>query len=144
MSKKKNQAKQEKLHGHKEESIDEENLDEGLEDEDLGLEEGDESDFDELEQAARSTNVDPRAAAVVAKGKVPIDTKQTKFARAPQRLVSPGAPAGAQQKAVLTGLRDQAASVFASLKDESEPKLVRARDHVQQAVTWLDDFLGKK
>lgn len=143
MSKKKNQANKEISHGNQQEDIDEESIDEGLEDEDLGLEEGNEVDFDELEQGVKA-NVDARAAAIVEKGKLSVDTQQTKSAQAPQRLVSPGAPAGSQQKSVLTGLRDQAASVFAALKDESDAKLVRARDHVQQAVTWLDDFLGKK
>lgn len=147
MSKKKNKQKQETSNGNQKESASSEVDNEGIEDgdEDLGLgEEGGEDDglgF-EPEGDEGGTDLDPDPE--------PVNEPEPK----PQ-AAKPSRPSGSGKVAakaaprvgrtpdveVLRGLNDQLRMVFESLGNESDLKLVKVRDHVQQAGVWFNDYL---
>lgn len=141
----------EKNHGTKDRT-DEELLDQGLEDEDLGLddEEVEEEDagFEEDDEGVSTT---PAAHVIPAKPREEkqADQKAAKSSGLPgtgtqvNRVMAQSRPEGPDRNSV-AGIHEQALKVRKYLADQTHPKLIKAQEHIQQAIVWLEDFLRSK
>lgn len=130
-------AKQKKEKEHGEDKRSDKDI---LEDEDLGLEELDDGEPGEDEEEDGFSKLDAGDA-----DKSPKQPAAEKARPAQQQgKKSPGSPRVGADKGALVGLKDQLKAVHGELETQSHPKLIAALEHVQQAITWLEDFLRSK
>lgn len=142
---KKPTAKKEQPNGNKAEAVSKQTQVD-LEDEDLGfLDEGEDNETESSEDSdGGDSGFDEEEEAPQVKSSEPANRgprPERHQLEAPKKR--PAARAQAPlSKDFLTGLKDQVEAAQGVLRDESNAKLVKAHDHLQQAATWLNDYIG--